>query len=48
MIDITFAQEEGPEGLKKALGRITDEACQAARDGYQLLILSDRQAGVGR
>lgn len=48
MIDITFAREDGPEGLKKALDNVTDEACKAARAGYQLLILSDRKAGESR
>lgn len=48
VIDITFARKDGAAGLKNALERITDEACKAARDGYQLLILSDRTAGVDR
>ena len=48
MIDITFPREDGPEGLKKALHRVTDEATQAAKAGYQLVILSDRKAGDSR
>lgn len=48
MIDITFDAEEGPKGLSKVLDRICEEACRAAQDNYQLLVLSDRQAGASR
>ncbi|KAG8235215.1 hypothetical protein J437_LFUL015903, partial [Ladona fulva] len=34
--------------MVKALDRICDEACNAAHDNYQLLILSDRRAGYSR
>ncbi|XP_046666504.1 glutamate synthase [NADH] [Homalodisca vitripennis] len=47
-IDVTFAKEEGPEGLEKTLNRVCDEAAKAARDGYQLIVLSDRKAGANR
>lgn len=42
VIDITFGKEEGPDGLEKALDRITAEASLAIMDGYQMLVLSDR------
>lgn len=48
MIDITFDAEEGPKGLSKALDRICEEACRAAHDKYQFLVLSDRRAGASR
>nr|XP_027206472.1 putative glutamate synthase [NADPH] [Penaeus vannamei] len=48
VIDITYPVSEGSEGLIPALDRIASEACQAARDGYQLLVLSDRMAGPER
>jgi hypothetical protein len=48
VIDITFDAEEGPKGLSKALDRICEEACLAARDNYQFLVLSDRTAGASR
>lgn len=48
VIDITFPREDGAQGLQKALIRVADESCQAARDGYQILILSDRKAGETR
>jgi glutamate synthase (NADPH/NADH) len=42
VIDMTYAKDEGPDGLEKALDRITAEASLAIMDGYQMLILSDR------
>jgi hypothetical protein len=48
VIDITFDAEEGPKGLSKALDRICEEACKAAQDSYQFLVLSDRKAGMDR
>ncbi|KAJ4436798.1 hypothetical protein ANN_16930 [Periplaneta americana] len=48
VIDVTFDAQEGPKGLSKALDRICEEACQAAHDNYQLLVLSDRRAGASR
>jgi hypothetical protein len=48
VIDISYGREEGPKGLVLALDRICDEACAAARSGYQLIVLSDRQAGIDR
>lgn len=48
MIDITFDTEEGPKVLAKALDRICEEACKAAQDNYQFIVLSDRKAGASR
>jgi hypothetical protein len=48
VIDITFDAEEGPKGLSKVLDRICEEACRAARESYQFIILSDRNAGASR
>ncbi|KAJ9598085.1 hypothetical protein L9F63_026811, partial [Diploptera punctata] len=47
-IDITFDAQEGPKGLSKTLDRICEEACKAAQDGYQFIVLSDRRAGGTR
>jgi len=48
VIDITYPVEDGPNGLLKTLNRVNNEANAAARDGYQLLVLSDRQGGPAR
>ncbi|KAF4516910.1 hypothetical protein B566_EDAN007998 [Ephemera danica] len=48
VIDITFDREEGHQGLLKALDRICAEASQAALNGYQLIVLSDRASGAQR
>ncbi|MCA9119617.1 MAG: glutamate synthase large subunit [Planctomycetaceae bacterium] len=41
-IDITFPRSEGEEGMLPALDRICAEAEQAIKDGYSLVVLSDR------
>lgn len=43
-IDITFPVRYGVKGLVPGLDRICCEACTAALDGYQILVLSDRAA----
>ncbi|KAK7580461.1 hypothetical protein V9T40_001090 [Parthenolecanium corni] len=48
LIDVTFPKEEGKVGFLNSLNRICNEACQAAINNYQLIILSDRQASVER
>ncbi len=48
VIDITWDRSEGPDGLKPALERICEESRQAIRDGYSLIILSDRAVGPDR
>ena len=41
-LSMLFRATEGPEGLKPALDRLCEEASQAIRDGYTILILTDR------
>lgn len=48
MIDITFPKEEGKPGFLNSLNRICDEACKAAQNNYQLIILSDKNASADR
>lgn len=45
VIDMVFAASEGVKGLFRAINRVCDEACVAAKNGYTLLVLSDRSAG---
>ena len=45
IIDIVFQAAKGPTELIKALNNVCDQCEQAANDGYQLLVLSDRAAG---
>ncbi|NOY67112.1 MAG: glutamate synthase large subunit, partial [Gammaproteobacteria bacterium] len=47
-IDITFEKSEGAAGLSKTLDRICTETTQAIKDGYSLVILSDRNINTGR
>ncbi|MFT4632803.1 MAG: glutamate synthase (NADPH/NADH) large chain [Candidatus Azotimanducaceae bacterium] len=47
-IDITFDGALGQQGLMAALTRICDEATAAIRDGYSLIILSDRNIAATR
>uniref|UniRef100_A0A1I7SQC1 glutamate synthase (NADH) n=1 Tax=Bursaphelenchus xylophilus TaxID=6326 RepID=A0A1I7SQC1_BURXY len=42
VIDICYPVRHGPHGLLPALDRICSEACAAALDGFQIIILSDR------
>jgi len=48
VIDITYARAEEAAGLKPAIERICEEARQAIRDGFSLIVLSDRAAGPDR
>ena len=48
VIDITYDRSEGSDGLRSALERICEEARQSIRDGYSLIVLSDRAIGPGR
>lgn len=48
VIDITYPVSEGIEGLRPALDRICAEARQAIRDGYSLIVLSDRKISAER
>lgn len=48
VIDITFPYGEGIAGYDNALARICREGQEAAESNYQLLIVSDRNAGPER
>ena len=47
-IDITWPKSEENSGLSNALDRICQEAEQAIGDGFELIILSDRNIGISR
>lgn len=42
VIDITYSKDRGRKGLEETLDRICAEAQDAIKDGYTLLVLSDR------
>ena len=44
-INIMYAVSEDVQGLVKAIDVVCMKAAQAARDGYQLIVLSDKLAG---
>ena len=44
VINLVFSVKEGPAGLQKALRRICQESEDAANNGYQLIIFTDRHA----
>ena len=48
VIDCTYPVEEGISGLITTLDRVCQEANEAARETYQLIVLSDRQGGPKR
>jgi glutamate synthase (NADPH/NADH) large chain/glutamate synthase (ferredoxin) len=48
MIDCTFAEDAGPDGLRLGLERIRAEAEDAVRSGAGHLVLSDMDQGEGR
>ncbi|MEO2017549.1 MAG: glutamate synthase large subunit [Fuerstiella sp.] len=48
VIDTTYAKSDGPDGLQPALERICSEARQAIKDGYSVIVLSDRAIGPDR
>ncbi|MFO0179738.1 MAG: glutamate synthase large subunit [Planctomyces sp.] len=48
VIDITYPFEEGIAGLRTALDRICGEAREAIREGYSLIVLSDRRVSAER
>src|SRR5256885_15513641 len=47
-LDITYPAEQGAAGMKDALASLCEEAEEAVRNRYNIIILSDRQAGPGR
>ncbi|XP_074594378.1 uncharacterized protein LOC141849793 [Brevipalpus obovatus] len=46
VIDCVYSVDEGEIGLLKAINTICDQACQAARSGFSILVLSDRKANA--
>lgn len=48
VIDITYPFAEGIAGLRTALDRICAEAREAVREGYSLIVLSDRRVSAER
>lgn len=47
-LDITFAKSEGIDGYTAALDRLCVESSLAIRDGYKIVVLSDRNIGPER
>jgi glutamate synthase (NADPH) large chain len=47
-LSLVFEAAQGPAALETALEAICDQAVSAVREGYQFLILSDREAGLER
>lgn len=45
VLDATWPISEGGNGLRAALQRICDEATAAIEDGYEFIVLSDRNQG---
>uniref|UniRef100_A0AC34QHY5 Glutamate synthase n=1 Tax=Panagrolaimus sp. JU765 TaxID=591449 RepID=A0AC34QHY5_9BILA len=45
VIECVYPTRHGAKGLLPGLDRICSEACAAALDGYQIIILSDRRVG---
>ncbi|XP_051158706.1 uncharacterized protein LOC127280028 [Leptopilina boulardi] len=48
VIDATYPIEEGISGLETTLDRVCREANEAARNSYQIIVLSDKQCGPKR
>jgi glutamate synthase (NADPH/NADH) large chain len=47
-LDITFGIKRGKDGLLLAISRLCERAEKAVRDGYNIIILSDRLSGPDR
>ena len=47
-LDITFPAEHGADGMGWALDALCERAEEAVRDGFNIIILSDRKAGADR
>ncbi|XP_043577725.1 glutamate synthase 1 [NADH], chloroplastic isoform X4 [Bombus pyrosoma] len=48
IIDATYPVQDGPPGLVNTLNRVNQEANQAAKEGYQFIVLSDRLSSPER
>jgi glutamate synthase (NADPH/NADH) large chain len=47
-LDITYPSEQSAKGMTDALNRLCERAEGAVRGGYNIIVLSDRQAGPDR
>ncbi|WP_182419553.1 glutamate synthase large subunit [Bartonella sp. HY038] len=47
-LDMTYAAEEGANGMEGAVSRLCERAEAAVHGGYNIIILSDRQVGPDR
>ena len=47
-LDTTWSSDEGAAGMEKAIATLSNEAEKAVRDGINIIILSDRNAGSDR
>jgi len=47
-LDITYSADLGASGMEKALRDLTEQAEKADRDGFNIIVLSDRAVGPGR
>lgn len=45
VIDCLFSPHDGKRGMLRRLDQIRKEACEAAKSGYTVIVLSDRNAG---
>jgi len=48
VLDMTYDRTEGPPGLEVGLRRLCEEASNAIKEGYQFVILSDRNLSFAR
>ncbi|KAE9464705.1 hypothetical protein C3L33_03344, partial [Rhododendron williamsianum] len=48
VIDITYSKKRGRKGLEKTLDRICSEAYDAIKEGYKIVVLSDRAFSSNR
>uniref|UniRef100_A0A0N5A8L5 glutamate synthase (NADH) n=1 Tax=Syphacia muris TaxID=451379 RepID=A0A0N5A8L5_9BILA len=46
VVDIVYPVKHGAKGLLPALDRICSESCAAVLDGYQMIVLSDREVSA--
>src|SRR5229473_7089857 len=47
-LDVSYPAEQGAAGMKEALAKLCERAESAVRGGYNIIVLSDRQAGPDR
>src|SRR5229473_2405104 len=47
-LDVSYPAEQGAAGMKEALAKLCERSEAAVRGGYNIIVLSDRQAGPER